>query len=77
MVVGIIAGIVEVSGGWILGVIAGMIGLAGRALYVGFVVKLVEDVRDGIRDQTVGDLFRPGTARLPGGHAIALAPGAA
>ncbi len=56
-VVGIIAGILEASGGWILGVVAGIVGLAGRALYVGFVVKLVEDVRDGRRDQTIGDLF--------------------
>jgi len=31
--------------------------LAGHALYTGFVVKLVQDVRDGRRDSTVGDLF--------------------
>jgi hypothetical protein len=31
--------------------------LAGQALYTGFVVKLVQDVRDGRRDQGVGDLF--------------------
>jgi hypothetical protein len=56
VVVGIIAGILQ-TGGWILGVVAGIVGLAGRALYIGFVVKLVEDVRDGRRDQTIGDLF--------------------
>ncbi|HEX5763633.1 MAG TPA: YciC family protein [Solirubrobacterales bacterium] len=31
--------------------------LAGHALYTGVVVKLVQDVRDGRRDSTVGDLF--------------------
>ncbi len=30
---------------------------AATALYTGFVVKLVQDVRDGRRDSTVGDLF--------------------
>jgi hypothetical protein len=56
VVVGIISGLLQ-TGGWVLGVIAAIVGLAGRALYVGFVVKLVEDVRDGRRDQTIGDLF--------------------
>jgi hypothetical protein len=31
--------------------------MAGQAVYVGFVVKLVEDTRDGRRDFGVGDLF--------------------
>lgn len=31
--------------------------LAASALYTGVVVKLVQDVRDGRRDSTVGDLF--------------------
>lgn len=57
VVVGIITGLLQSSGGWVLGVIAAIVGLAGRALYTGFVVKLVEDVRDGRRDQTIGDLF--------------------
>jgi hypothetical protein len=56
VVVGIISGLLQ-TGGWVLGIIAAIVGLAGRALYVGFVVKLVEDVRDGRRDQTIGDLF--------------------
>jgi hypothetical protein len=57
LVVGIIAGILQSVGGWVLAILAGVVGLAGRALYVGFVVKLVEDVRDGRRDDTIGDLF--------------------
>jgi hypothetical protein len=57
VVVGIITGLLQSAGGVILGLIAAIVGLAGRALYTGFVVKLVEDVRDGRRDQTIGDLF--------------------
>jgi hypothetical protein len=57
IVVGILAGVLLAVGGVILGILAAIIRLAGEALYVGFVVKLVEDVRDGRRDQTMGDLF--------------------
>ena len=57
IVVGIISGILEAVGGLILALAASVIQLAGHALYVGFVVKLVEDVRDGRRDLTIGDLF--------------------
>jgi hypothetical protein len=57
VVVGIIAGILQAAGGLILVLLASAVRLAGEALYVGFVVKLVEDVRDGRRDQTMGDLF--------------------
>lgn len=56
LVVGIVAGLLQ-TGGWVLGIIAAIVRLAGHALYVGFVVKLVQDVRDGRRDETVGDLF--------------------
>lgn len=57
VVVGVIAGIVQVGDSIILGLIASIIRLAGHALYTGFVVRLVQDVRDGRRDDTVGDLF--------------------
>lgn len=56
VVVGLVAGLLQ-TGGAILVLLAGIVRLAGHALYTGFVVKLVEDVRDGRRDQTVGDLF--------------------
>jgi hypothetical protein len=55
-IVGIIAGILD-TGGIILSLVGSIVQLAGHLLYVGFVVKLVEDVRDGRRDQTIGDLF--------------------
>jgi hypothetical protein len=56
-VVGVIAGIVQIGDSVILALVASIIRLAGHALYTGFVVRLVQDVRDGRRDDTVGDLF--------------------
>lgn len=56
-VVGIVSGLLADAGGVILALIATIVRLAGHALYTGFVVKLVQDVRDGRRDQSVGDLF--------------------
>lgn len=57
IVVGIISGIILAAGGVILALLAFVIEWAGQLLYGGFVVKLVEDVRDGRRDHSVGDLF--------------------
>jgi hypothetical protein len=57
VIVGIISGILQAIGGVVLAILSSMVLLAGQALYVGFVVKLVEDVRDGRRDLTMGDLF--------------------
>ncbi len=56
-VVGVVAGLVQIGDSFILALIASIIRLAGHALYTGFVVRLVQDVRDGRRDDTVGDLF--------------------
>lgn len=57
VIVGLAAGILQGIGGVILVLVAAAIRLAGQALFTGFVVELVKDVRDGRRDQTVGDLF--------------------
>jgi hypothetical protein len=57
IVVGLVTGILQRAGGVLLLLLAAAVSLAGRALYTGFVVALVQDVRDGRRDQTVGDLF--------------------
>jgi len=56
VVVGLIAGLLQ-SGGVILILLGAIVQLVGYALYTGFVVELVSDVRDGRRDSTVGDLF--------------------
>jgi len=57
IVIAVVAGLLQAAGGVVLGIIAGIIRLAGYAIFTGFVVRLVQDVRDGRRDQTVGDLF--------------------
>lgn len=57
VVVGLVAGILQGVGGVILGLLAAALRVAGHALYTGFVVKLVQDVRDGRRDEAVGELF--------------------
>jgi hypothetical protein len=57
VVVGLVAGILQAAGGFILILLASAVRIAGNALYTGFVVKLVEDTRDGRRDFGVGDLF--------------------
>jgi hypothetical protein len=57
IVVGLIAGILQAAGGLILILLAAAVRAAGHALYVGFVVRLVQDTRDGKRDEGVGDLF--------------------
>lgn len=57
IVVGIVAGLLYAAGGVILVLLGGIVQLVGRVLYVGFVVRLVEDVRDGRRDSSIGDLF--------------------
>jgi hypothetical protein len=57
VIVGLVSGLLQNAGGVVLGLLGGIIELAGYALYTGFVVRLVQDVRDGRRDQTIGDLF--------------------
>lgn len=57
VVVGLIAGLLQAGGGLILVLLGAAVRVAGQALYTGFVVELVRDVRDGRRDEGVGDLF--------------------
>ena len=61
---GVAAGLLQADGGLVLGIIGAIVQLAGYALYTGFVVKLVQDVRDGKRDHTVGDLFSSATPAI-------------
>jgi hypothetical protein len=56
-IAGVIEGLLSVSGSLILGILGALVGLAAGFLYTGFVVKLVQDVRDGRRDFSVGELF--------------------
>src|SRR5687767_4178783 len=57
VVVGLVSGLLQNAGGVVFGALAGIVRLVGHALYTGFVVRLVQDVRDGRRDQTFGGLF--------------------
>lgn len=64
LLIGVVTGLLQRSGGVVLNVIAGIIQLAAYALYTGFVVQLVRDVRDGRRDYAVGDLFSAATPAI-------------
>jgi hypothetical protein len=53
----IIDNLLGLTGSLILLLIGVIIGIAGQLLYTGYVVKLVQDVRDGRLDQNMGELF--------------------
>jgi hypothetical protein len=60
LVIFVISGLLQgllASGGFVLNLLGWVVGLAATALYTGFVVKLVEDVRDGRRDFSAGELM--------------------
>jgi hypothetical protein len=56
-IAGVIEGILAITGSLVLVTLGVLIGLAASFLYTGYVVKLVQDVRDGRRDFGVGELF--------------------
>jgi hypothetical protein len=60
-VAGVVEGLLSVSGSVVLGILGALVGLAATFLYTGYVVKLVQDVRDGRRDFSVGELFSHAT----------------
>jgi hypothetical protein len=64
VIIGLVSGLFQNAGGVVLGLLAGIVRLVGYALFTGFVVRLVQDVRDGRRDQTVGDLFSSATGAI-------------
>jgi hypothetical protein len=57
LVVAVASWLLQNEGGLILGTLAAIIRLVGYAIFTGFVVRLVQDVRDGRRDHSIGDLF--------------------
>ena len=56
-IAGVVEALLSLSGSIILGILGALVGLAAGFLYAGYVVKLVQDVRDGRRDFSVGELF--------------------
>jgi hypothetical protein len=64
IVIGIAAlvnGVFAVDGSFILVLLGAVISVLAEVLFVGYVVKLVQDVRDGRRDFSVGELFSAAT----------------
>jgi len=57
LVFGVLQALIENAGGSVAPILATAVSLVGGALYTGFVVKLVEDIRDGRRDFSIGELF--------------------
>ena len=54
---GIVEALLGNAGGAVAQLLSAAVNLAGVALYTGFVVKLVEDIRDGKRDFSIGELL--------------------
>ncbi len=64
VIVGLVAGLLDSVGGIIFSLLATIVRLIGYAVFVGFVVHLVQDVRDGRRDHSMGDLFSAATPAI-------------
>lgn len=62
--VGIVNGLLSDNDSIVLQFVATALQLVATALYTGFVVKLVEDVRDGRRDFTVRELLSSGSKHI-------------
>ena len=56
LISGVLQGLLNDSGGLILALIATAVSLIAQALYTGFVVTLVKDVREGHGDKSAGEL---------------------
>ena len=56
--IGILSGLVATSGSLVLALAVGVLSAIGQALYTGAVVESVEDLRDGRRAYSVGELLR-------------------
>ncbi len=64
VIFGLINGFLNNEGGAFLQLVAWILQLVATAIYTGFVVKLVQDVRDGRRDQSVGELVSAATPAI-------------
>lgn len=60
-IAGLIQALLAEDGGVFASLVANVVNLTAVALYTGFVVKLVEDVRDGRRDFTARELISAGS----------------
>jgi Uncharacterised protein family (UPF0259) len=65
LVIAIVAGLGFAASGFIGLILFAILATLGVTLYGGFVVRLVEDVRDGRRDSTVGELIESAMPAVP------------
>jgi hypothetical protein len=56
-IAGVISGVLGASDSLLLALLGLIVYIAAAVLYTGYVVKLVQDVRDGRRDHSVAELF--------------------
>ena len=56
-IAGVISGVLGASDSLLLALLGLIVYIAAGVLYTGYVVKLVQDVRDGRRDHSVAELF--------------------
>jgi hypothetical protein len=56
-IAGLINGLLRSTDSFILGLLGSIVTLVATVLYTGYVVKLVQDVRDGRLDQSMSELF--------------------
>ena len=56
-IAGVISGVLEASDSLLLALLGLIVYIAAGVLYTGYVVKLVQDVRDGRRDHSIEELF--------------------
>jgi hypothetical protein len=78
IVAALLAGPVRDDFGWgelLLVLLSVIVWMIARALYTGFVVRLVEDVRDGRRDVGIGELFSSATHAIPALIVMAIVSG--
>jgi hypothetical protein len=78
-IAGVISGVLGASDSLLLALLGLIVYIAAGVLYTGYVVKLVQDVRDGRRDHSVEELFESaapyiGTLILNGILAAIVAP---
>ena len=66
VVAGIIIGLLAATGSLILVLLGAVVSLVALTLYTGFVVRLVQDIRDGRRDSTVGELISSAAPAIGG-----------
>jgi hypothetical protein len=64
-IAGLLSGLLATADSVVLSLLGSIISLIAQALFMGFVVRLVEDIRDGRRDHSAGDLLSAARGAVP------------